>query len=52
MNHLNYDVSIEINHNASWSYISDHPYRTLIISGSGLAKQIITELNKLSMIKY
>ena len=34
----NYDQSIEINHNPKWSYIPDHPYRILIIGGSGLEK--------------
>ena len=24
--------------NSKWSYISDHPYRTLVIGGSGSAK--------------
>ena len=31
----NYDESIEINHNPNWPYIPDHPYRILIIDGSG-----------------
>ena len=34
----NYDQSIEINHNRNWPYIPDHPYRILIISGSGSGK--------------
>ena len=34
----NYDESAEINHNPNWSYIPDHPYRTLIIGGSGSGK--------------
>ena len=34
----NYDESIEINHNPNWPYISDHPYRILIIGGSGSGK--------------
>ena len=25
-------------HNLNWQYIPDHPYRTLIIGGSGLGK--------------
>ena len=29
----NYNQSVEINHNPNWSYISDHPYRILIIDG-------------------
>ena len=31
----NYDQSVEINHNSSWPYIPDHPYRIFIIGGSG-----------------
>ena len=31
----NYDQSVEINHNSNFSYIPDHPYRILIIAGSG-----------------
>ena len=27
----NYDQSVEINHNPNWPYVSDHPYRILII---------------------
>ena len=34
----NYDESIEIDHNPNWLYIPDHPYRILIISGSGSGK--------------
>ena len=34
----NYDQSVEINHNPDWPYILDHPYRTLIIGGSGSGK--------------
>ena len=34
----NYDQSAEINHNSNWSYIPDHPYRTLIIGGLGSGK--------------
>ena len=30
----NCDQSVEINHNPNWPYISDHPYRILIIGGS------------------
>ena len=33
-----YDESVEINHNPNWLYISDHPYRTLIVGGVGSAK--------------
>ena len=28
----------KINHNPDWPYIPDHPYRTLIIGGSGSRK--------------
>ena len=31
----NYDRSVKINHNPSWSYIPDHPYRILIIDSPG-----------------
>ena len=30
--------SVEINHNPNWPYILDHPYRILIIVGSGSEK--------------
>ena len=28
----------KINHNSDWPYIPDHPYRILIIGGSGAGK--------------
>ena len=34
----NYGQSVEINHNPNWPYIPDHPYRVLIIGGSGSGK--------------
>ena len=34
----NYDQSVKINHNPNWPYIPDHPYRILIIVGSGSGK--------------
>ena len=34
----NNEKSVEINHNQNWAYIADHPYRTLIIGGSGSGK--------------
>ena len=43
----NYDQSVEINHNPKWSYISDHPYRILIIGGSVSGKTNVL----LSLIK-
>ena len=44
----NYDLSVEINHNRNWPYIHDHPYRILIIGGSGSAKTNVL----LKLIKY
>ena len=34
----NYDESVEINQNPSWLYITDHPYKVLIIGGSRSGK--------------
>ena len=34
----NYDKSVKINHNPNWPYVPDHPYRILVIDGSGLGK--------------
>ena len=34
----NYDESVAVNHNPNWPYISDRPYRILIIGGSGSVK--------------
>ena len=34
----NYDQSVEINHNPNWPNIPGHPYRILIIGGSGSGK--------------
>ena len=48
----NYDESVEINQNLNWPYIPDHPYRILIICGSGSEKNYcIIELNKKSTTK-
>ena len=33
-----YDELVEIKHNPNWSYILDHPYKILIIGGSGSGK--------------
>ena len=44
----NYDESVEIKHNPSWSYICDHPYRILISGGSGSSKTNML----LNLIKY
>ena len=35
---INYDQSVEINHNSNWTYVLDHPYRILIIGASGSEK--------------
>ena len=34
----NYDQSVEINDDPNSPYISDHPYRIVIIGGSGSEK--------------
>ena len=44
----NYDESVEINHNPNLPYISDHPYRILIIGGSGSGKTNVL----LNLIKH
>ena len=33
----NYDESVRINHSSNWTNTPDHPYRVLIIRGSGLS---------------
>ena len=30
-----HDQSVKVNYNRNWLYIPDHPYRILIIGGSG-----------------
>ena len=46
----NYNGSAEINHSPNWSYITDHPYRILIIGGLGSGKTtvICCDFNKKS----
>ena len=44
----NYYQSVEINHNPNWPYIPDHPYRILIVVGSGSSKTNLL----LNLIKY
>ena len=34
----NCDEPVEISHSPNWPYINDHPYRILIIGGSGSGK--------------
>ena len=36
----NYNISVQKNHNLNWPYITDHPYRILIICDSQLEKAI------------
>ena len=38
INFHNYTNESKIKHNLDWSYIPDHPYRILIIGGSGSGK--------------
>ena len=33
-----YDESVKINHNPNWTYVPDHPFKILIVSGSGSGK--------------
>ena len=35
-------------HNLKWPYIPDHPYRILIIGGSGSGEKCIIKFNKQS----
>ena len=44
----NYCESVEINYNPNCTYIPDHPYRILIIGGSGSGKTNVL----LNLIKY
>ena len=41
----------ESNHSPHWSYIPDHPYRILIIGGSGSGKANVL-LNLISTIRH
>ena len=45
-----YDQSVKINHNPNWLYIPDHPFRTLIIGGSGSIKTNVL-LNLIKKLK-
>ena len=44
----NYDESVEVNHNGTWPYITDHSYRILIIGGSESGKTNVL----LNLIKH
>ena len=49
----NCDEPVEISHSPNWLYINDHPYRILIIGGSGSGKiHVLFELNKTSTTRY
>ena len=48
----NYDESVEINHNPNWPYISNNPYKILIIGGSRSSKINVIALNKTSINAY
>ena len=55
---INFDIYTNenrINHNPNWPYIPDHPYRILIIGGSGSGKtNALLNLIEISLtlIKY
>ena len=34
----NYNQSVEINHHLNWPSVPGHPYRNLVIGGSGSSK--------------
>ena len=36
-----YDESVKISNYSNWTYIPDHPYRILIIGGSGSGKNSV-----------
>ena len=46
----NYDESVKINHYFNWDFISDHPYRILIIGSSRSDKTKTQAL--LNLIKH
>ena len=37
----NYNQSVQRNYNPNWPYIPHHPYRILIIGGTGSGKTIV-----------
>ena len=43
---------VKANHNPNWTYIPNHPYRILIIGGSGSDKTYVIELNKKATTIY
>ena len=44
----NYDEPVEMGHIRNWPYIPSHPYKILIIGGSGSGKSNVL----LNLIKY
>ena len=48
INFDDYTDENKIKHNLKWSYIPDHPYRILIIGGSGPGTKCIITFNKQS----
>ena len=47
INFDNYTIENKTKHNKNWPYIPDHPYRILIIGGSGMWKnKFITKFNR------
>ena len=43
----NYHESVKVNHNPSWTFITEHLYRILIIGGSGSGKtNVLLNLTK------
>ena len=47
INFDNYTIENKTKHNKNWPYIPDHPYRILIIGGSGSGKnKFITKFNR------
>ena len=44
----NYDQSVEINRSPNWPFIPNHPYRILIIGGSGSGKASVL----LNLVKH
>ena len=37
-----YDESVETNYSLNWPYVPDHPYRILILCGSGSAASLMS----------
>ena len=48
----NYDELVKINHTLNWSHLPNHPYRILIIGGSGSGKtNVLLNLIKLNKLQ-